>query len=295
VRHQVLATNTHPEAWIGGHYAPALKMLRSTVKWMVGSLGIVAASIIAGAQLVNYNGRTVYGAALAAVAVATALALTLLLLARAAAILTVPRPTAMELANAETINEFADARRSPGQFNDSKVEWLQANTIYLLGGYNSVKGLLAAYSQAHSAVVAHPRDEESRYRLTELEQHLRTVEEAAHYRDTCNAYVTLMRQFRTGAVGFIIAVIVFSVSGLFTTPKPLQPTNPVTQPIAMRVIELSPQLGSPQECVIRDGVAIGGTLTTPIVAVAPAGRCPAETVVGGQPGLMVIPHQPTRG
>jgi hypothetical protein len=114
-------------------------------------------------------------------------------------------------------------------------------------------------------------------------------------RDSGKSYSTFMRQFPTGATGFIIAVIVFAASGLLARPTPEQPTNPVTEPIPVRVIDLSPKPGSPEECTTRNGVAIGGTLTTPTVAIERAGPCPAETVFGGQPDLVVIPQEPGGG
>jgi hypothetical protein len=278
---------------VGGHYAESLETLRSTVKWLVASAGAVAAAIIAGAQLVDYSNRSLCGAVLAATAVAVALTATLLLLARAARILTVPRPTATDLANAEiTAGALDEKRRATGQIGDSKVEWLLANTTYLLAGHSTVSDLLAAYSGAQADAATNPSDDGARRRVVELQHQISTVEEAAHYRDTSESYSGLMREFTPGAIAFIIAVLVFAISGLFVKPTPDRPTNPVTEPIPVEVVDLSPSPGTPTECATRDGVAIGGTLTTPTVALAPVGHCPAETVVGGKPNLVVIPRIP---
>jgi hypothetical protein len=274
-------------AQVGGHYGPALDTLRGTIKWLVASAGAVAAAIIAGAQVVDYSDRSLWGAGLAAGAVAAGLALTLLLLGRAANILTIPRPTATDLANAEIKADAADEhRRLSGQISDPDVEWLLARTTYLLGGHDTVSDLLAAYTAAQAAAAANPGDDAAQRSLTRLNQHIGTVEEAAHFRDMSKGYNTLMRQFPCGAAAFVIAAIVFAVSGLLTKPA-AEPM--ITQPLSVEVNDISPE-ASP--CSTRSGVAIAGTLTAPTVVMPSTEACPAATFVDEQPNIIVIPQLP---
>ena len=224
-------------AQVGGHYSPALDTLRSTVKWLVASAGAVAAAIIAGAQLVDYSTRNLWGAGVAALAVVTALSITFVLLLRAAKILTIPRPTATDLANAEMrADALNEQRRTTGQISDTNVMWLLERQTYLLEPYVTVSDLLSAYGRATKEAHNKPDDDSAQQLLADLRQQMGTVEEAAHYRDMLNAYNTLLNQFRKGSILFIAAVVAFSISGLLRTATPDKPSNPITEPIPVRVL-----------------------------------------------------------
>lgn len=272
---------------VAGHYGAALENLRSTVQWLVASAGAVVAAIIAGAQLVDYSGRNLWGVGLAALSVLTALSITLVLLARAAKILTVPRPTATDLSNAEMRAGALDQqRRAAGQINDTNVEWLLARRTYLLGRYPTVTELLSAYSRASDDVANEPAEEVAQGQASILGQRIGTVERAAQYRDMLKAYDALLKGFRVGATLFIVAVLLFSVSGLFRKATRETPSNPVTTPIPVRVIIP----GTSVPCADRTGVAVGGNLTDPTVVMPPAGQCPAGMLTPQQSGAVVIPQ-----
>ena len=275
---------------VGGHYGAALENLRSTVKWLVASAGAVVAAIIAGAQLVDYSGRTVWGASLAALSVVTALSITIVLLVRAAKILTVSRPTATDLSNAEMRAGALDQqRRTTGQIDDTNVEWLLARRTYLLGRYPTVTELLSAYNRATDDVENESAKESAQRLASSLRQRIGTVEEAAHYRAMSRAYDALLKGFRKGAILFIVAVLLFSVSGLFRKATRETPSNAVTTPIPVRVIVT----GTPVPCADRIGVAVGGTLTSPTVVMPPVGQCPAGILTPQQSGAVVIPQLPS--
>lgn len=285
-------------AQVGSHYGPALENLQSTVKWLVAAAGAVVAAIIAGAQLVNYSDRDLWGAGLAALAVVVALSLTIVLLVRTAKILTVPRPTVIDLANAEIPAGALDKdRRETGQISDPDVLWLIARKPYLLGTYETVTDLLKAYdadarkvhNNASDAGAGDASDSEARQLRSDLRQRINTVEEAAHYRDMSNAYKSLLRQFRSGAAWFIVAVVVFSVSGLLRKEAPEKPLNPVTKPIPVRVFITDTAGPTPPQCRDRAGVAVGGTLTSATVVMPPAAGCAAATLAPQQSGAVVIP------
>jgi hypothetical protein len=260
------------------------------VKWLVASAGAVVAAIIAGAQLVDYSGRNVWGVSLAALSVVTALSITMVLLVRAAKILTVPRPTATDLSNAEMRAGALDKERSlTGQIKDTNVEWILARKTYLLGAYATVTELLSAYGRATTDVQNEPADETCQRLASSLRQQIGTIEEAAHYRDMSRAYDALLNGFRKGAMLFIVAVLLFSVSGLLRKGTPDQLSNPVTTPIPVRVIVT----GTPVPCLDRVGVAVGGTLTSPTVVMPPAGQCAAATLTPQQSGAVVIPQLPS--
>lgn len=193
---------------VGGHYGAALDNLRSTVKWLVASAGAVAAAIIAGAQLVDYSNRNWLGASLSAIAVATALSLALYLLLAAARILTIPRKTVTELANAE-MREPPTAVLT-GTFNSPTVEWVLARKDYLLGPYPNVRALLAAYGRIDVAKL-----DENREVWADIERRIARVEEAVHYRDVSKEYDKLLGKFKWGALAFVGAVVLFSIAGLF--------------------------------------------------------------------------------
>ncbi|SKO14317.1 Uncharacterised protein [Mycobacteroides abscessus subsp. bolletii] len=269
-----------PAAFFAGqHYANSLDNLRSTVKWLVGSAGAIAAAIIAGTQLIDYSNRNPAGAALAAVAVATALWLTLAFLIRAAKILTVPRPTAIDLSNAELRANALDARtRLEGKITDSDVQWVLSRASYLLGTYDTVTELLAAAHEQES-------DNTAGAITAEIRQRIDLVEQAAHYRDMSNAYGQLLKHFRSGSAAFIFAIIAFSVSGLLHKAAPTESPNRITTPVAVQVVTVDQN----SKCPNRSGVAIDGTLSTPTVIVAPTGPCPAETIVPPRPDLAIIP------
>ncbi|MGB2922301.1 MAG: hypothetical protein WBB57_26160 [Mycobacterium sp.] len=283
---------------VGQHYGAALDTLRSTVKWLVASAGAVAAAIIAGAQLVDYSDRNWAGATFAALAVAVSLALTLTLLARAAKILTVPRPTATDLANAELRAGAVDpAKRASGQITDTDVQWLLARATYLLGPHDTVHTLLAEYDRAISTASANDADAraEQLRKQVELNRRIGLVEEAAHYRDMSSAYNELIGSFKVGATAFIAAVIVFAGSGLLRPgDEPQQPANQITKPIPVRVVTTTAHGTDPHpDCLDREGMAIGGTLTSPTVVVNPTPSCAAETIEPSRPGLVVIPKVPS--
>ncbi|HTX97324.1 MAG TPA: hypothetical protein VME67_22260 [Mycobacterium sp.] len=261
------------------------------MKWLVASAGAVVAAIIAGAQLVDYSGRKAAGVALAAIAVAVALSLALILLVRAAKILTIARPTATDLANAEfRAGALDENRRASGQIQDAGVNWILARASYLLAPYATVNALLTAYRNARTQSSANPDDESVQRKLSELQQQIDTVEEAAHYRDMSSAYKQLLRHFRVGATIFVLAVILFSVAGLFRKEPTNRPLNPVTKPFPVRIIT-NPQPNHPAPaCHDREGVAVGGTLTRPTVVASPTSECPAGTMVGGENGVIVIPE-----
>lgn len=269
-----------PAAFLAGqHYANSLDNLRSTVKWLVGSAGATAAAIIAGTQLIDYSNRNPAGAALAAFAVATALGLTLAFLIRAAKILTVPRPTAIDLSNAEFRANALDARtRLEGKITDLDVQWVLSRASYLLGPYDTVTELLAAAHQQES-------DNTAGSITAEIRQRIDLVEQAAHYRDTSNAYGELLKHFRCGSAAFIIAVIAFSVSGLLHKAGPTELPNRITTPVAVQVVTVDQN----SKCPRRSGVAVDGSLSAPTVVVAPAGHCPAETIIPPRPDLAIIP------
>jgi hypothetical protein len=284
----VVASND-ASAQVGSHYGPALENLRSTVKWLVAAAGAVVAAIITGAQLVNYSDRNLLGAGLAAAAVVIALSLTIVLLVRTAKILTVPRPTVIDLANAEIPAGALDKdRRESGQISDSDVLWLIARKTYLLGTYETVTDLLKAYDDAATEVDNNASDPAARQLLSDLRQRIGTVEEAAHYRDMSNAYKSLLRKFWRGAAWFILAVVVFSVSGLLRKEAPEKPSNPVTKPIPVRVFITDTARPTPPQCRDRVGVAVGGTLTSATVVMPPAAECAAATLTP-QSGAVVIP------
>jgi hypothetical protein len=283
-------------AQVGSHYGVALETLGSTVKWLVAAAGAVVAAIVAGAQIVDYSKRNLLGAGLAALAVVIALSLTIFLLVRAAKILTVPRPTVIDLANAELPSGALDPRlRQSGQVSDPNIVWLLGRKPYLLGPYDTVTDLLKAYDSAATQVHDNARDENAQRSLSDLRQRIGTVEEAAHYRDMSNAYNKLLREFRKGAAWFIAAVVVFSVSGLLGKDAPEKPSNPVTKPIPVRVLVTDTLRPTPAPCRDRGGVAVGGTLTSPTVVMPPAGECAAATLTPQQPGAVVIPQLPSGG
>jgi hypothetical protein len=278
-------------AQVGSHYGPALENLRSTVKWLIAAAGAVVAAIIAGAQLVDYSDRNLWGAGLAALAVVTALSLTMVLLVRTAKILTVPRPTVVDLANAEIpAGALDEDRRERGQISDPDVLWLIARKPYLLGTYETVTELLKAYADAATRVHNNASDPDARQLLSDLRQRIGTVEEAAHYRDMSNAYKSLLRQFRKGAVWFIAAVVLFSVSGLLRKEAPEKPSNPVTKPIPVRVFITDTAQPTPPQCRDRVGVAVGGTLASATVVMPPTAGCGAAVITPPQAGAVVIPQ-----
>lgn len=288
---QPVAAGNDASAQVGSHYGPALENLRSTIKWLVAAAGAVVAAIVVGAQVVNYSDRNRWGAALAAVAVVIALSLTIVLLVRTAEILTVPRRTVIDLANAEIPAGALDKdRREAGQISPD-VLWLIARKTYLLGTYETVTDLLKAYDEAATQVHDHPSAPAARQSFDDLQQRIGTVEEAAHYRDVSNAYRSLLRQFRRGAVAFIAAVVVFSVSGGLRKQAPEKPSNPVTKPIPVRVFitDGARPTPTPPECRERAGIAVGGTLTSATVVMPPIAGCAAATLPPQQPGAVVIP------
>jgi type IV secretory pathway VirB2 component (pilin) len=286
-----VAPSTDASALVGGHYATALDNLRSTVKWLVASAGAVVAAIIAGAQVVNYSDRNVWGVLLAAIAVIVALFLAILLLIRAAKILATKRRTATDLANDESRARLTPDAQRLGQIGDPKVEWLLARGPYLLGSYANVTELLSAYEQANTQVQKTPDYPAAVQSLADLRQRIGVVEEAAHYRDVLGEYETLLSQFRKGATLFVIAVILFSVSGFLR--KPEKPTNSITGPVPVRVVitDTARPTPTPAPCRDRNGVAIGGTLTSPTVVMPPTDKCAAETLTPQKPAAVVIPQQ----
>jgi hypothetical protein len=202
------ASEPGTSALVGGHYSAALENLRSTVKWLVASSGAVAAAIIGGAQLVDYSHRNWLGACLSAIAVATALSLALYLLLAAARILTIPRKTVTELANAETREPRTAVQTAT--FKNPSVEWILARKDYLLGPYVNVRALLAAYGKIDVAKISENRDV-----VNDIERRIARIEEAIHYRDVSQAYGDLLAKFKWGARVFVGAVVLFSIAGLF--------------------------------------------------------------------------------
>ena len=254
------------------------------------------AAIIAGAQIVDYSKRNILGAGLAGLAVAVGISLTIVLLLQAARILTVPRPTVIDLANAELPSGALDpGRRDSGQVSNPNVVWLLGRKPYLLGRFETVTELLAAYDAAATDVHNNPGDEGHHQLLADLQQRIGTVEQAAHYRDMSNAYNALLRKFRTGAKWFIGAVVMFSLSGLLSKGEPEKPYNQVAQPVPVRVVVTDTAQPTPAPCRDRAGVAIGGTLTSPTVALPPVGECAAGMITPGQPGVVVIPQLTSPG
>ncbi|WP_139169915.1 hypothetical protein [Mycolicibacterium fluoranthenivorans] len=203
-------------ALVGGHYGAALDNLRSTVKWLVASSGAVATVIVGGAQLVDYSDRGWLGTSLSAIAVAIALSLALYLLLAAARILTIPRKTVTELANAETLE--SDTAIQTGTFKDPGVEWILARRDYLLGTYSNVRAIVAAYGAIDAANIGENRDV-----VRDIERRIARIEEAIHYRDVSQAYDDLLAKFKWGARIFVGAVALFSIAGLFQTKLNDQP------------------------------------------------------------------------
>lgn len=279
------------DAPFGGHYQSALENLRATVKWLVASAGAVVAAIIAGAQLIDYSDRSWLGAGIAAIAVVVALSLAIALVARAAKILTVPRSTIIELANAETREgPSADQQRIAGIFKDPNVEWILARSSYLLGQYKTVSELRDAYDSAVETVQAGVGDGDANRRLGILRSYVTRVEDAAHYRDTADSYNDLMGKFRNGSIAFVAAVIAFSISGLFQASPEPKPHNLITEPVPVRVQYPNDPESIAPSCRDRAGVAIDGTLAQPTVVVPATAGCVAGTVEPGHGGAVVIPQ-----
>jgi hypothetical protein len=294
----VAPTSSSVSAQLGSHYGPAIDNLRSTVKWLVASAGAVIAVILTGAQLVDYSRLNIVGAAVAAAAVVVGLGVTVTLLLHCAQILTIPRPTATELANDEFDAGVDPASLATGSVTPPpRVAWILDRTTYLLGAYPTVRELLLAYGRAGKrfSAAASGSDEarDAQALLLDLRERIGTVEEAAHYRDVLNDYTSLMAKFRKWAKLFVGAVIAFSLSGLLRHTDHDKPTNPVTQPYPVRVIaKASTKLVQPA-CRDRPGVAVGGTFSAPTVVLPPTPDCEAETFTAQEPGYVVVPQLTT--
>ncbi|SPM40548.1 hypothetical protein AU192_16410, partial [Mycobacterium numidiamassiliense] len=283
-----------PPELVGSHFGASIENLRATLRWLIASAGAVVAAIIAGAQLVDYSKRSVLGVVLAASAVILGLALTLILLAQTARVLTVPRPMATDLDRAEFDADAGDINvRLSGEMN-LKVQWIIDRKSYLLGGYDTVHDLLVAWKTADSECQDKSDDQNLAAELKRLERQIDIVEEAAHYRDLSNAYDRLIRRFSKGSIAFIVSVILFAVSGIAGRPPDSKPSNVITQPIPVRVFISAPS-DVPASCQERDGVAIGGDLTKPIVVMPPTPACSAATMSGGKSGIVIVPKVPLKG
>ncbi|MDX1883056.1 hypothetical protein [Mycolicibacterium sp. 120270] len=248
------------------------------------------AAILTGAQLVDYSDRNVLGAGLAALSVVAALSVAVTLLSKSANILSIPRPTATEISNAEMrAGAVAPGNRLQGDaVEDPNVRWLLDRSSYLLSPFGTVTELMTAYSAAAREAQADPDNAKLSANAAQLLAKIDVTEEAAQYRDVAHAYSELVSKFRCGAIIFIIALIAFSISGVLRDPDPKTPSNEVTEPANVRVIDTSPDSAT-SKCRERDGVAVDGTYSAPTVVLSPTPDCAAETVTP-RPELVIVPQ-----
>lgn len=278
------------------HHAGSLRELRGSLKWLVATAGATAAALVAGLQIGHLGDLPIWIAAIGACAALLALAIAFEFLHAAALVLTIPEPTIIDLRNKEANDPHAlyPARTEPPA--DPLVAWIYQRRTLLLGGATSIGELytqafdLAKDLSAPEASQA-PRDlPYIRQRLEDVQARITTIEEATHLHLTEVRYDQLMTNLRKRAGLFAAGVLVFALApALQQKSAAVQ----VTQPIPVTIFVQDPhEAGIPLACGSQvAGVAVGGDLKHPVVALPATKDCPAR-LLDSPPGVVVVPAQP---
>lgn len=272
-----------PSALLVTHFDRQIDTLRGTLKWLIASGGAVVAAIVAGTQLTDFSKRGVLGNFLAGGSITVGLILAFALLLGTAKILTIARPTLTDIANVEENEGLIDDRNlAIVEIKNLLMKWIYEREGYLLSPFPKVRPLYLEFTKLTSATQS-TLTEDEKSQVADIRNKVDLLESAAHFRIVDLAFTKLMRRFRIGCAIFVVAVILYAVSGLFTKSD----IPRVTSPIPVRVIPLN--VNPSDTCADRIGVAIAGDIDSPTVMLPPAGKCPAAKLEGGHEDVIVIP------
>lgn len=206
----------------------ALADLRTTVKWLVGTAGGTAVVLVGGLQLTRLHDLSTRAGIVSAVAAAIAIALALFLLTAAARILAVPRPSAIQISNAEIKTGSLDPD-DPTPSSDATVRWVQEHAEPLLAGERTVTDLCSQRVLAQRALRDLHRGQTVQWQghqvsaddqvnarisavLQETDAALTALEDTVHQHQCQEKLTALLKVFPWAGGVFVIAVIVFAIS-----------------------------------------------------------------------------------
>jgi hypothetical protein len=270
----------------------ATNHLRASLQWLVGAAGATAAVIVAALQLGDL--RSLPGCAVVLVGIAEVAALTvaIALLLGAARVLTLRSLSATEISNREL--QARAVKMSPGQdVNDDVLKWLRTHRSALLGTADSVTdiqtdGLVAALKASDELAAGRevqwqgrnldpkaPEDRELLARqVASSEQRLTQIAAAVHEWRTRTAYDKLVGKFKVGGWIFGVSVAVMALLPAVVAEEDADVA--VTEPMRVTlVVNDAAAAGLEAGCAGRQSaVAIGGTLSHPVVVLNGDADCP---------------------
>jgi hypothetical protein len=260
--------------------------IRSATQWLLAAFGGTALVVVAGIQFADTWAVVTGGGWRAWVTLAglTLVAVGLFTLAAGAARVLVPdRTNLTDLLTEQAAGDAASTRVIVGDAPPPIPPRRDSAAVYrhVLGEVSSARGWLlpagcADFDAAYQAFLASSGAERDglRLRLREVAAFARA--EAAFYR-----YRQLLRRLLGWAGVIVFAGLIGLVVALHADP----PSNPVTEPIAVTVRFVDNPAGLTRHgvtpaCagVTASGVAVGGTLSEPVVIIGGTTRCPAAKV-----------------
>lgn len=248
----------------------ALTDVRSTVKWLVGASGVVAAALVTGLQLSTIGEMTRWAALVSSVSAAGGIGCALALIYGATRVLTVTRVAADDLALRELNDQGALSPDPTSRPTDEDLIWIYQRRHTLLGEFPSVMALVAAAAGDQVNAASH----RARVAALEAALHLKKSQ------DELSRGVSLSRQL---AVLFLGCVLAFALA-------PLLDEERIDAPVGVEIAVVEPGV-SPIDTACgstRQGFVVAGSWEVPTVRVAALGSCPAQEAVDPA-GTVIVP------
>lgn len=287
------------------NFQASLGELRSSLKWLIGSAGAAAAVVVAALQLDEIPTSPLWAAVVVTLAEVLALGVTLALLIAASRVLTLPRLTATEISNREIDSNVLNPK--PGdEIQDDVIRWIVERKSYLLGTAENVTALYSDYlseplrrldelatgrSVTWRGRTLDPTSNADREALaavvTATEARLARIEDAVHYWLSEKSYRNLLGNFTLGGIVFAVSIaVIVLVPALISESDGI----PVMEPVPVDVIVQDAHLaGLPSGCAgSLTGVAVGGTLEQPVVALNGSAGCEPRLIEVDE-GVVAIP------